>query len=64
MGDRGKDLQDYHNRGEQDASDGKGYNPPHGIVETNLATGERLKELHEDNEKYREGFDNGKKQSD
>lgn len=56
--DRGEELNDEHNRGEQDGTNHE-YNPPHGILDMVFPTEEKI----EENEAYDQGNENGRKQS-
>ena len=62
MTDREKELQDFHNQGQEDGADNE-YHTPHGdgaMFLTGLTgSDEALNELREDNEAYRTGNDNG-----
>ena len=56
--DRGSELQDHHNNGERDCSEGK-HEPPHTIipfVDAILYGGEFENEMIEDNNAYRDGW--------
>lgn len=52
----------YHNKGEQDAAEGKGYKPPHGGILDDLITWSKGEmEWHrEEREAYEKGWDNAK----
>lgn len=53
----------YHNKGEQDRSEGKGYNPPHGILgELVTWSDSDMEKYREENAAYREGWQNTDKQ--
>jgi len=57
------DRQDLHNKGEQDATDGK-YDPPDTtpIIFQPVTTERQREEERKDKETYDEGYENGKKQ--
>jgi len=58
----GKTHQDHHNDGQSDSKNGE-YKPPHGLAEEFFTwNSDRLKEIHRDNEAYREGHRNAEKQ--
>lgn len=53
----------YHNKGEQDKAEGKGYNPPHGIID-DLTTWSKSgcdKNI-EENSAYKSGYTNTENQ--
>ena len=53
----------YHNKGEQDRAEEKGYNPPHGVIDdltTWSSTG--MEKNREENQAYRQGWENAEKQ--
>lgn len=56
---RGEELQRLHNLGEQSASEGKEFEPYHGSLSRLWSDTERKDE---DNEAFRSGFENTKKQ--
>lgn len=56
------DKQYYHNKGEQDAADGK-YNPPHGLVDEFTTWDERgMQKIVDENTAYKEGYSNTQNQ--
>ena len=58
--------ENYHNKGEQDAKEGK-YEPPHSVwkeVFGTFAQPEAYKEVADENESYNKGWQNTKKQID
>jgi len=60
----GKDLNDHHNDGQTDASNGD-YDPPHSTASefgSFLGLGKSLSEVHEENGAYRDGHSHGKSQ--
>lgn len=61
--DRGETLQGHHDDGQSDASEGK-YNRPHNItiIDDIVLSRNEVKQMHEDNQAYRDGYENGKKQ--
>ncbi len=61
MSDRSDELQDHHNKGQQDASEGK-YDQPHEVEE--MLFSRKIAEKFEDNDAYREGWRNTKDQKD
>lgn len=57
-------LTDLHNQGQEDAQD-RNYDPPHGIVEDLITWDDRgMEKIREENEAYRSGYENGKKNRD
>jgi len=58
---RGSHLQEQHNKGEQDAANGK-YNPPHSIspLDVLFSTEKEIEHYVKDNEAYNKGRDNAK----
>lgn len=59
---RGQELQDHHNKGEQDGAKGK-YDPPHSItpLDTWIHSEKFINEMSEDNKAYDEGRKNANK---
>jgi hypothetical protein len=53
----------YHNKGEQDRAEEKGYNPPHGVID-DLTTWSStdMEKNREENQAYRQGWENAEKQ--
>lgn len=53
----------YHDKGEQDRSEGKGYNQPHGVID-DLTTwdSDKVRTNAEENIAYKEGWTNTDKQ--
>jgi hypothetical protein len=49
----------YHNKGEQDRSEGNGYNPPHGIID-DLTTwsSDGMEKNADENSAYKDGYTN------
>ncbi|OHA83713.1 MAG: hypothetical protein A2408_00400 [Candidatus Yonathbacteria bacterium RIFOXYC1_FULL_52_10] len=54
--------QDSHNKGQTDAANGD-YNPPHSHTEEFFAFGDHLKDVHQDNQDYRDGHQNHNEQT-
>ena len=53
----------YHDKAEKDVAEEKGYNPPHGIVDSLTTWSRSEMERHgEENEAYDKGWDNAQKQ--
>jgi hypothetical protein len=57
----------YHDKGEQDAAEGKGYNPPHGTLSETTEVfapvyGDSA-DARAENEAYRQGWENADKQT-
>jgi hypothetical protein len=53
----------YHNKGEQDKAEDKGYNPPHGIIdELTTWSDSGMEKTIKENKAYREGWLNTEKQ--
>jgi hypothetical protein len=53
-----------HNDGQTDASQGNGYNAPHGLLDSILTwSSEGCKEITEDNSAYREGYEHTQSQT-
>jgi hypothetical protein len=47
----------YHNKGEQDKAEDKGYNPPHGIIdELTTWSDSGMEKNREENDSYKEGY--------
>lgn len=51
-----------HNQGQTDASNGV-YRPPHNLAEEAFAFGDHLKEIHRDNQDYRDGYHHHQEQT-
>lgn len=60
-GARSKELQDIHNKGEQDAGNNIS-DRPHDIIDVLTSSGETAEKMIEDIEAYKAGWDNGWKQ--
>ncbi len=58
----GNNKQYYHDKGEQDAAEDKGYNPPHGVIDSLISWGNEEKRNIEENNAYDKGYDNAKSQ--
>lgn len=57
-----KTTHDHHNQGQRDNSEGK-YNPPHSHTEEFFTwNSDRLREIHDNNEAYRQGQRNSEDQ--
>lgn len=58
-----KSLNDHHNDGQTDRAEGNGYNAPHGLLEDVLTwSSDGCQRITEDNEAYRQGWENADKQ--
>ena len=58
----GKTSTDHHNDGQRDGANGE-YEPPHSLTKEFFTwSSDRLKEIHSDNESYREGWRNAENQ--
>lgn len=54
--------QHYHDKGEQDAAEDKGYNPPHGVTDSLISWGKEEQRHIDENKAYEKGWDNAKSQ--
>jgi hypothetical protein len=59
-----KTLTDIHNQGQNDRSEGNGYNPPHGLGEDLFTWTEAgCRKIAEENGAYRKGWENADEQA-
>lgn len=60
MGDRGKELQELHNKGQEDGIKAD-YDPPYGVLDS-LLSSRPAEEIAEENDAYNAGYENARNQ--